>query len=153
MMVVSLGTGVWALPPGTYKAPTLRDIPSWCGSIPLSDWLPACQPYSKAELEKDAYDSLSKIRKVNPELAKQSYKKTQETWDAYCRLHPEGCGQLKAYWENPMWSRIVGPGTVVKIGEGVDAAKEAAESPIGKIILIGGVALLAAVAMTGLRRQ
>ena len=115
---VSLGTGAWVIPGLTDQPRPIRDIPTWCGSVPFSDFPPACQPYSEAELRNDVTQSLSKIRKVNPELAARTQAQIYKDWDAYCKLTPEACGETKAFWSNPWWSRIVGPGTVVGVKKG-----------------------------------
>lgn len=119
---------------------TLRVIPSWCDYVPFGDYVDACQPYSKAELDADSREALAKIRAVNPDLARQAEQRIAEI-EAADRSNRR---DLEAFWSNPALSRILGTSTVA-------TAKDVLDSDYTPVIA-AGVALVSALLIVKGRR-
>jgi len=120
---------------GAGKPGQLRRIPEWCsdGSIPFTDFMGVCDPYSKAELDTDTARDLARIRAVNPAAAAELEARIQRVEAVDIKNRPD----LEAFWAAPSLSRVFGTSTVAAGRDALDTAKSGADW-----FLYGGLGLL-----------
>jgi hypothetical protein len=154
-----LRSGIGQLPGETLPVvssvltPTVMgDYPGYCGWLPFSDYLPACQVPTAAAQNAAAGQMITKAAGVDQALADEQYQAYLSDTAALAKLDPEGAAQYTFAGQNPNEAALLGAGP---FGRVVGSAVNAASSVTGWlgvptwVWLLGSLGAFGVVALGG----
>jgi hypothetical protein len=91
-------------------------VNAWCNWMPFADFFDACKPMTPAQIRQNIQLGPA----ATPESRAELERRTTESWNAYCDMHPEECSGYKAAVECPRLAETLGPEIAASLGCDID---------------------------------